>query len=234
MSNSQTLREKVIKGSIIVLILTFLGSVFAYLIRVLYSHTLTVENYGLFYATLSLFAMTSIYIDLGFGYAIEYLLPKYIKSKDYSKAWNVFVHGLTVSLIMSVVVSIALIILAPFLANNYFKVAGSENLIYIFCIYLISATVLNGLSRVYIGLQKEKYYSSINVLNWFLILTFSILFFLFNIPNILFFSIAWTAAYIFTTIIFISSSINSMTWHQKYGLKNTAPLYSMKWLGKTK
>lgn len=203
MSNSRALQEKVIKGSIVVLVFTSVGSIFAYLIRVLFSRTLTVENYGLFYATLSLFALTAIYIDLGFGYAIEYLLPKYIKSKDYAKAWNTFVHGLSVPFVMSIVVSILLIILAPFLANNYFKVAGSENLIYIFSIYLIASTIQNGLSRVYIGLQKEKYYSSISILNWLLILSFSVLFFLFNSPYILFYVIAWTSAYVVTTIIFI-------------------------------
>lgn len=203
MDNHRSLKKQVIKGSIIVLLMSFLGSVFAYLIRVLFSRTLTVEDYGLFYATLGLFAMASIYIDLGFGYAVVYLLPKYIKSKNYSKAWNVFVHGLTVSLVMSTVVSVILVILAPFLAKNYLKVEGSQNLIYIFCIYLVSGTFLNGLTQIYTGLQKVKYYSSINVLKWALILGFSTLFFFFNVPNVLFYAIAWALAHLLTATIFI-------------------------------
>lgn len=203
MDNPGSLKERVIKGSIMIFIMASFGSIFAYLIRVLFSHTLTIENYGLFYAALSLFAMVSIYIDLGFGYATIYLLPKYIKSNDYSKAWNIFVHGFTVSLVMSVVVSIALVILAPFLADNYFKVKGSENLIYIFCTYLVSLSVLNGLSQVFTGLQKEKYYSSINLIKWFLILAFSGFFFFFNLPNVLFYAGAWATAHLVTAIIFI-------------------------------
>lgn len=41
MSSSPTLKEKVIKRSIVVLFLAFLGSIFAYLIRVLYPHMST-------------------------------------------------------------------------------------------------------------------------------------------------------------------------------------------------
>ncbi len=203
MGNPKSLKERVIKGSIIVFVMAFFGSLFAYLVRVLFSHSLTIENYGLFYATLSLFAMASIYIDLGFGYAIIYLLPKYIKLKDYSKAWNIFVHGMTVSLAMSIVVSVALVIIAPFLAKNYLKMERAENLIYIFCIYLISSTVLTGLSQIYAGLQKEKYYSAINLLKWIFIFVFALIFFLSDFPNVLFYAIAWTLAHVVTAVIFI-------------------------------
>lgn len=203
MKDTQSLKEKVVKGSVIVLITTFLGSFCAYLIRILFSRTLSVESYGLFYSALALVNIATVYIDLGFGYSVVYLLPKYIKSKNYSKAWNVFIHGQTVSLTMSVVVAVILATLASFLAKNYFKISGSENLIYIFCIYLISSTFLSGLSQIYTGLQKVKYYSSINVLKWLLILVFSILFFLFDFPNIIFYAIAWSLAHIVTAAIFL-------------------------------
>lgn len=199
---AQSLKEKVIKGSTIVFFMALVGSLFAYLIRVLFSRTLSIENYGLFYAALGLFSMVSVYIDLGLGYATIYLLPKYIKSKNYAKAWNIFVHGLTISLIMSVTISILLVLIAPFLAKNYFRISGSENLIYIFCIYLVLVTILNGLSYIYISLQKEKYYSSINVSKWLLIFVFSALFFFFNFPNVLLYAIAWAAAHLVTVIIF--------------------------------
>lgn len=203
MNSPQPLKEKIIKGSVFVLVMTFIGSFCAYLIRVLFSRTLTVENYGLFYAALSLFGIAITYMDLGFGYSIVYLLPKYIKSKNYSKAWNVFVHGLAASLVMSVIISFVLIILAPFLAKNYFKIAGSENLIYILCLYLISTTILNGLLQIYTGLQKEKYYSSINVLKWLLIFVFSFLIFLFDLPNVLFYALAWSLAHLVIVGIFV-------------------------------
>src|SRR5258708_3171750 len=105
MQNPQPLKERVIKGGITVLILSLLGAVFAYLIRILFSRTLSIENYGLFYAVFGLIGMITTYSDLGFGYSVVYYLPKYIKSKEYSKAWNVFIHGQFISLSVSVIIS---------------------------------------------------------------------------------------------------------------------------------
>lgn len=204
----QLLQEKVVKGSFITLSLTLLGSIFAYLIRILYSHTLTIENYGLFYAVFASFNLIVGYGDLGFGYAIVYLLPKYLKQKDYSRVWNIFIYGQTISLAMSLVAAVVLVIIAPFLADYYFKVPGSENLIYILCIYLVVLSVLNGLVQLFTGLQKEKYFSSITATRWFLTLTFSILFFLFDLPNVIFYAFAWAFGHILTAAVFLFLFLN--------------------------
>src|SRR3989338_6826378 len=113
-----TLLEKIIKGGVVVLVLAFLGSVCAYLIRILFSRTLSIEDYGLFYAVFGLFSIITAYIDLGLGYSVVYLFPKQIKFKNYAKAWNIFIYGQVISLIMSVIALICFIILAPFLSPN--------------------------------------------------------------------------------------------------------------------
>lgn len=203
MNNPKSLKEQVIKGSLVIMVLTFLGAVCAYLIRILYSHTLRVEDYGLFYAVFTLFNVATTYSDLGFGYSVIYLMPKSFKLKNYSKAWNILLYGQIISLITSIVSSIIFALSAPFLAKNYFKVPGSENLIYVFCIYLITFAVINGLIQVYSGMQKPKYYASITFSRWLLTLIFSIFFFLFDLPNIIFYAIAWAFGHILTVVIFL-------------------------------
>src|SRR3989339_256330 len=223
MINSEKLKEKVIKGSSTVLILAFLGSVCAYLIRILLSHSLTIENYGLFYATFGLFSMATVYADLGFGYSVVYLLPKFIKSKKYSKAWNIFIYGQLISLTMSLFISIVLIIFAPMLAKYYFKVAGSEILIYIFCAYLVTFTAINSLIQIFSGMQKEKYYSSITTARWLFSLVFSVVFLAFGFSNIIFFAVAWVLGHALTVILFLFLLFkkhtfltgNKITWESK-------------------
>ncbi len=203
MSNPQSIQEKIIKNSLTVLFLTLMGSIFAYLIRVLLSRTLSVESYGLFYAVFGLFSVATVYIDLGFGYSIVYLLPKYLKIKDYSKAWNIFAYGQLITLSVSFIVSVVFIILASFLSRNYFKVPGSEILIYIFCAYLISFTIIYSLTQAFGGMQKEKYYSSITFTRWFLTVSFSLLFFIFGLSNIIYYAIALAVGHILTAAIYL-------------------------------
>lgn len=216
MVKHQSLQEKIIKGSLLTLLLSLLGSFFAYLIRIFYSHNLTVENYGLFYATFGIFSIIAGYSDLGFGYATVYLLPKYLKLKNYSKAWNIFLYGQIMSLTMSFLLILVLITSAPFIAKYYLKVPGSENLIYIFCIYQIAFTLLGGLIQIFTGMQKVKYYSSITVVRWFLTFTFSVIFFLFDFPHITFFALAWALGHVITAIIFLLLLI----YKHKYLSKN--------------
>src|SRR3989344_236197 len=203
MSSSQTMQEKVVRSGVVAIILTFLGSVCAYLVRILYSHTLTIEDYGLFYATFALVNAATVYTDLGFGYSVAYFMPKYLKLKSYSKAWNIFIYGQVISLIMAVILSVIFAFFAPFLAKNYLKVTGSENLIYVFCIYLTAFAVINGLILIYSSLQKAKYYSSITLSRWLFTLIFSVFFFLFDLPNVIFYAAAWAFGHILTVGIFL-------------------------------
>lgn len=213
---ASTLQEKILKGGIVVLALAFLGSLCAYLIRILFSRTLSVEDYGLFYAVFGLFSIITAYIDLGFGYSVVYLFPKEIKIKNYAKAWNIFIYGQAISLTMSVVASICFIISAPFLAQNYFKKPGSEILIYIFCIYLISFTVINGLIQIFTGFQKEKYYSSIAFSRWLLTLIFSFLFLKFGFSNIVYYAIALCLGHILTALIYFFLLLKKYTFLIKH------------------
>ncbi|MDP3733221.1 MAG: oligosaccharide flippase family protein, partial [Candidatus Daviesbacteria bacterium] len=203
MYNPKSLKERLVKGSVITLTLALIGSVLAYLVRILLSRTLTVENYGLYYAIFGLISVVTAYVDLGFGYAVVYLFPKHIKDKNYSKAWNVFIYGQAISITTSIIASIFFIAFAPFLAQKYFKLPGSEILIYIFCVYLISFTVINGLIQVFTGFQKEKYYSSIAVFRWLLTLVFSFSFLFFGFSNIFYYAIALCMGHVLTALIFL-------------------------------
>lgn len=195
--------EKVIKNSVIVIVLSFLGAVFAYLIRVLYSRSLSVEDYGLFYAVFGFFSIISVHADLGFGEAVVYFIPKYFKSKKYSKVWNIYTYGQFVQVIVSVLIAAILVILTPNLTANYFKVPGSEDIIYIFCAFLIINSLLNSILQIFTGLQKPKYYSLMLVLRSALVLIFSLLLLVLDRNEIISYALSWVVGYLVIAVIFI-------------------------------
>lgn len=200
--NSPTLTEKILKGSSIVLFLSFLMAPLGYVIRALYAHTLSVEMYGLFYAILGFFTIIAAYNDLGFGPAVSYFLPKYIKSQDTSSGFLVYKYGQLIQIITSIFISLIIILITPWLITYYFKVPGIENIIYVFCIYLVANSFLNSLIQAFIGLQKEKYYSSINLIRLTFTLLFSLLFWAFDSANALFYSVSWISAYLVTALVY--------------------------------
>lgn len=217
------LAERVIKGSLIVLVLTFLGSVFAYLIRIVFSRTLSIDEYGLFYAILALVSLIATYTDLGFGYSVVYLFPKYFKAQNYAKAWNIFVHGHSITALIALICCGIIAYLAPFLADNYFKVPGSENLIYLFCFYLLSYVLLNSLTQLYSAMHKPLFYSSMTVSKWFLSLVFAGVFILTGNASAAFFVIALILGHALTALIFICLFLlnNNFLYKNKITLEKT-------------
>jgi O-antigen/teichoic acid export membrane protein len=222
MDESEILTKKVFRGSFIVLMFTFLGAPLGYLIRILYSQTLSIEMYGLFYAVISLFGILATYNDLGFGFSVSYFVPKYFKKKNYSSCWNLYVYDQIIELGSSIFISILLVIFGKWLALNYFRVPGAENLIYILSIYFIANSCVEALNRFFNGLQQEKFYSSIQFSRLSFVLIFSVLFWLFDMPNVLLYAASWALAYALVAIIynfflykFNKNIINKFSWDKK-------------------
>lgn len=226
MAQKQALAEKVIKGSFIVLTLTFLGSVFAYLIRIVFSRNLSIDEYGLFYAILALVSLIATYTDLGFGYSVVYLFPKYFKTKNYAKAWNIFVHGHSITAIVALLSCAVISYLAPFLANSYFKVPGSENLIYLFSLYLLCYVILNSLTQLFSAMHKAFYYSSMTVSKWLLSLIITGLFIATGNANAAFFVIALILGHALTALIFIFLFLINHNFLYKNKIKLEKSLYT--------
>lgn len=203
MNSKKSLKEVIIKGTVFVILSALLGAIFAYLIRILYSRSLSVEDYGLFYAVFGFFSIISVHADLGFGEAIVYFIPKYFKSKKYKKLWKTFVYGQIIQIVVAILISVILVLLAPFLSRNYFKVIGSETLIYIFCVFLILNSLLNSLLQIFTGLQRPKYYSSINVLRIAFVMLISFVFLILDLNAPVFYALSWVFGYLITTFIFL-------------------------------
>lgn len=201
-SRPQTLTEKILKGSSIVLIFTLLGSPIGYLIRVLYSNSLSIEMFGLFYAALAFFTLLSTYLDLGLGYSTAYFIPKFAKKNDFQSISSIFHYYQIIQLAVTIITSVILILNAKFLATHYFKTIEAIEIIYLFSGYLVINGIFATLNMFFIGLQKEFYYSSMQFLRLFLILSLSGLFFILHLNNIVFYSACWAISNLLIVIIY--------------------------------
>lgn len=178
--------------------------------------------YGLFYAVLTLFITLATYNDLGFGYSAAYLIPKFILKKDYKKVWHAFKYNQIIEMGTALLISIILILTAPWLAINFFKSQAATNLIYIFIIYFLAHSFLSSLEKVFNGLQQAQFYGSIQFMRYGLALGFSVLFWFFDYDQVTHYAIAWAVALLVTTAFYSllfkwknSFLINKLSWNEK-------------------
>jgi len=193
---------RVLKGGILIAVFTSIAAFLNYLLRLFYSRSLSVDDYGLFYAGIGLVNILLTYISLGYSYSIAYLVPKYIKIKNYETAWNVYKYAQIIQIIASVTISIFGIVAAPLIFTYYFKSSGNIIFIYLLVLYFLASSVLNTLYYFYIGLQNEKYYSSLLLVRVVLVAFLSLAFWankLVSINDLLF---VWGIGCIITIAIF--------------------------------
>lgn len=208
-STNQTLTARLLKGSSVILFFTILTTPIGYFIRMLYSQTLTIEEYGLFYSVLALYGIFSSYNDFGFRFSVSYFVPKFIKQKKYFQAWKVYKYDQIIEFSTSIIISLVLILFSKLLAHYYFKVDSAASLINILSIYFIFSSLLEALNEFFTGLQQELYYSSLQFFRLFLILIFSLLFWFYDQSNIIFYAIS------FSTSSFLIFLIYNFLFYQK-------------------
>ena len=195
-SESHTLRlsNKIFFGSMIGLFFSFAAAPLSYFIRILYSRTLTIEDYGLFYAVLALYTVLSTYNDLGFGFSVSYFVPKFIKKGDYQSAWNTYLYDQIIELSSSILISITLFLGANLLSTYYFKTPLASSLIIAFIPFFIFSSVLSAIERFYIGLQKELHYSSMKLMRLILQLAITFGFVIMHRYTVVYYALASSIA----------------------------------------
>ena len=221
-----SLTHHMTRGGAIVLSFAFLATPIGYFTRMLYSRSLSIEMFGLIYAMIAFFALLSSFNDLGFGYSVSYLVPKFIKKHQKRKAWNTYKYDQIIEVSTALLLSFILFFSADFLAEYYFKVDIAADIIKILLFYFVAESVISAMNKFFIGLQQEGYYSSIQVVRLGLVLFFSTIFFMSGRSNIVWYAIAWSLAHLMTADIYRfilhkknSTLVHKVSWDKPLFLK---------------
>ena len=202
---------QLLRGGALVTGLALLASPLGYLIRVVLSRSLTVEMYGLFYAMLSFIGIFTTYNDLGFGYALSYLVPKFIRRRAFGQAWLAYHYERTIELVTAGALSIGLVLLAPWLARSYFKVPQGSWLLIIFCGYFLANSYVSALHKFFLGLRQEKVHSLVQPAVLAFTLVGLVMCLILGQKNVFAFALSWTGGYVLTGLLFsfLNGHINS-------------------------
>lgn len=232
------LTKRVFRSGSIIFLFTLLTAPLGYAIRIAYSHTLSIQDFGLFYAVLSFLSVFNNYNDLGLGSSLVFFIPKFIKKSDYVSAWNAYKYSEFVSTVISLILAFLFFLMASWLSIHYFKSPEAKNLIIIFAVYHIADVFVSISSRFLTGLQKEEMYSSREFIRSLLTFIFSFLVIILGYKNIQVFAIVWAFAYGLTGVVFYyfvykkhAFVITPLKWDRKlltkllkYGIPSTLTL----------
>lgn len=124
-----------------------------YIIKVLVSNSLSVEDVWVLYSIIWFFALISAYNDLWLTAALRYFLPRYRIQKQYNSFTTATVLSVIVQLLSSVLISMVILFNVERLATSYFKMPESAEIISLFCLFFLGFNLYQVLFSVYNAFQ---------------------------------------------------------------------------------
>jgi len=208
--SDQPLGEKLIKKWSWLYLFMFLVAPVGYIIRVIISNKLGVDDVWLFYSIIWLIGLLSIYHDLGLTEALQYFLPKYRIEKKYSHYKSVIVLTLIAQLTIWLLIAWAIYLGADWLAVHHFHSVEAGHIIRILCRYFIGVNFLTVFSSIYVAFQDAIANSLTDFFKSYGILAFTLIFRLTNTLTKTTFSIAWISW------LGVSLIVSSIIFFKKY------------------
>lgn len=187
----QPLGQKLIKKGFWLYFFMMLTAPVGYLIKVIVSNTLSVEDVGIFYSVLGFVMLVSIYNDLGLTEALQYFLPKYRIEKKYDHYKTIVILTLIAQVTIWIGIAIAMYFGADWLAIHHFKSPEAAQILKTLCFYFIGVNIIQVLASIYYAFQDVKRYGRMEFARLYTILWFTVFFWLTHSLTIENFTIAW-------------------------------------------
>lgn len=142
MSEEESYPEFMVKGSSIAFIALVLTGIFGLAIRSFMSRSLSVQEYGLFYAVFSLISFLTVLRSLGQLGALNRYITKFLKEKKFSELKSSIFVSLLMQISAGLCVGILIIILSPQIATRFFGTKSAVPLLRILSVWYILMTLI--------------------------------------------------------------------------------------------
>ncbi len=155
LSSQESLAQKFVNKWFWLYFFAFLIGPIGYIIKVMITRDLLVEEVGMIYGVMSFIAFLSIYNDLGLTESLSYFLPKYIVEKKYSKAKYLLRIVFITQICTSLSIYLLIYFLAPWLSTYYFK-ADVTSLLRIAWLFFVWINILSIATTFFSSVQDTK------------------------------------------------------------------------------
>ncbi|MFH1770931.1 MAG: flippase [archaeon] len=127
---------------------------FAYLARIFLARSLSVEEFGLFFAVFSLFSFLELFKDLGLTSALIKYISEFRAKKQFNNIKTVSYMSGVIQLSFAFIISVIVVLMSRYLSTNYFKNEGAMPLIIILSIWFFVSTIQGWIFSIFYGFKR--------------------------------------------------------------------------------
>lgn len=151
--------KRALRGSLFVFTASVITAFLGYVIRIILARNLSVEDYGLFFSIFAFVSFLLFFRDLGLGSALVKHLAEFKAKKKFDEIKTGIISVFVSLFILSAIFGLVLYLLAPFLAEYYFKDARAAYILYFFIAYILFSALFLFTRNIFQGFQKIKLFA---------------------------------------------------------------------------
>jgi O-antigen/teichoic acid export membrane protein len=197
-----SIEKRTTKAALIVSVAGIVVVLLSYLLRVILARTLTLADYGLFYAVFAVVQLFLFFEGFGTPTALVKFISQFKSQEEYGKIKTIIFSTFFIQLISLSFISLILYLIAPFLAEHYFKTSAAELLIKLFVLYILLGFLFKLTRGIFNGFQKFKIFALMEPIR-LIIVIFSLFILLALDYGVLAPILAFNIAWILTVLFFV-------------------------------
>lgn len=174
--SSEIYARRVARGGLIVFSSLIAFSLVNFLLRMFMVRTMSVDDYGLFFAVLTFVSVFGFFRDPGLCGALVKRIPEFIAKKQSNKIRPSIIFVLSYQVFISALVILSLVFFSSAIAPTVFKTAAAAPVLTILGLWFLFDTLLVLIQSIFYGFQNFGIQSSLQFLRAFLVLLLAIAF----------------------------------------------------------
>lgn len=201
-----SLAEKFIKKGFWLILLSFIIWPLGYIIKIIISQELSVEEVWILYGIISLVVILIGYNDFWITESLKYFIPRYYEEKRYDKIKSILLIGFLIQFSTSILLMCLFFFGAEMLWNSYFHNPIAIKSLKIFSLFFIGINIFQLINTFFLAIQNTFLYRFSELIRIIFVLLWTVIIFVWGKWNIETYSYAWIIGLyfwiIFTLVIF--------------------------------
>ncbi len=207
-----SLAEKFIKKWFWLYLFSFIVAPFWYIIKIILSTDLQVDEIWIIYWVMSLMVLVSSFNDLWMAESLNKFIPEYITKNRYDKVKSILFYAISAQFITWSIIFLLFFFWADFLWNHYFHDLRSVNIVKIFAFFFLWSTFFHVINVFFQAIQDTFLQKITDLFRMTFILSFTLYMFFTDIWNMFYYSLSWVLGLYFWIFIVI------LMFYKKYYL----------------
>jgi len=162
MSEAESYGRYMARGGAVIFISQLAAGVFALLLRIFLARSLSVEEYGMFYAAFYFVSFFAIFRELGLPSALAKFLPEFSVRKDRRAIVAAIRFVLLLQVVIVGVISSVILVMSPRIASGFVGEEGAAGAIRILAVWLFVSVFYSTLLSIFQGLKDMTAYGWVN------------------------------------------------------------------------